>query len=313
MRVRCAAIATDSNLRGMSVKERNGIPAPRLFVQSLPPPAQAPFLIINDYTPSTDREEILNELANEGASTREVRRFARWALTRLVLELQREPTDLEIAQALLDLEHQLVHYADDPVDHEEYSRPLTTLRPVPGNPISPVTNEPKGRGDCDDMAVLFAALGRAVGLQVNVVWVDQRSADYNHIAAVACFDGEDACHWVETTIQGARIGETTSQVLRRVHVEGRADLAPQQASQQAPANYVPAAAGALDTPSSGRMESERVAALFRPVELMSRGTCPECGRGTRGTLDPQQAGPKPKGASWYNFRCPCGFSGDYAT
>lgn len=291
----------------MSVKERNGIPAPRLFVKSLPPAAQAPFLIINDYTPSVDREEILNELANEGASTREVRRFARWALTRLVLELQREPTDIEIAQALLDLEHQLVQYADDPVDHEEYSRPLTTLRPVPGSPVSPVTKEPKGRGDCDDMAVLFAALARAVGLQVNVVWVDQRGADYNHIAAVACFDGEDACHWVETTIPGARIGETTSQVLRRVRVEGRADLAP----QQAPSSYVPAAAGALDTPSPGQMKSERVAALFRPVDLMRRGTCPECGRGTQGTLDPRQAGPKPKWASWYNFRCPCGFSADY--
>jgi hypothetical protein len=287
----------------MTVKERNGIPAPRQFVRSLPPVSQAPYLIINDFTPSADREEILNELANEGAAAREVRRFARWAVAKLTLELQREPTDTEIAQALLDLEHQLVQYADDPVDHEEYSRALTTLRPVGGNPISPVTGAPKGRGDCDDMAVLFAALCRAVGIKVNVIWVDQRGADYNHIAAVACFDGEDACHWVETTIPGARIGETTPQVLRRVGVEGRADLAPQQTPRTGPADYTPAAAGALGAPTTD---------AGGKIGLIHHGMCPCCGRGTRGTLDPRQSGPKPEGTSWFNFRCPCGFSADYA-
>lgn len=297
MRDRCAAIAADSNLPRMTVKERSGIPAPRQFVRSLPPAAAAPFLIINDFTPSADREEILNELANEGAVAREVRRFARWAVAKLTLELQREPTDLEISQALLDLEHQLVKYADDPVDHEEYSRAVTTLRPVEGNPLSPVTGAPKGRGDCDDMAVLFAALCRAAGIKASVVWVDQRGADYNHIAAVACFDGEDACHWVETTIPGARVGETTSQVLRRVRVEGRADLAP----QQGPTSYTPAPAGALATPTPEQIRQE----------LIRRGECPQCGRGTRGTLDPRQAGEKPEGASWFNYRCPCGFAVDY--
>lgn len=203
------------------------VPAPREFVRQLPPAAAAPFIVINDYTPSAEREEMLNALADEGAAAPEVRRFARWALTRLTLELQRVPTDVEIAQAMLDMMHALVRYEDDPVDHEEYSRAVTTLRPVAGNPLSPITHQPKGRGDCDDMAVLFAALCRAVGLHADVLWVDQKGAPYNHIAAVVCVKGEAHCLWVEATIPGARVGETTAEVLRRVRVEGRADLAPQ--------------------------------------------------------------------------------------
>lgn len=202
----------------------NAIPAPREFVRQLPSVATAPHIVINDYTPSAEREEILNALADEGAASQEIRRLARWRIARLTLELGREPSELEIAQAMLDLMHDLVKYAEDPVDHEEYSRPLTTLRPVPGNPISRVSGQPKGSGDCDDMAVLFAAFARAAGLHSDVIWVDQRGGSFNHIASTVCIRGEGSCHWVEATIPGARVGETTREVVARIGVKGREDL-----------------------------------------------------------------------------------------
>jgi len=202
------------------------VPAPREFVRQLPSAQAAPFLVINDYTPSAEREEILNALADEGAAAPEIRRLTRWRLARLTLQLGREPTELEIAQAMLDLMHDLVRYEDDPVDHEEYSRPITTLRPIEGNPISPVSGQPKGKGDCDDMAVLFAAFARAAGLHSDVIWVDQRGGTYNHIASTVCIKGEGTCHWVEATIPGARVGETTREVVARIGVKGREDLSP---------------------------------------------------------------------------------------
>jgi len=61
------------------------VPAPREFVRQLPSAQAAPFLVINDYTPSAEREEILNALADEGAAAPEIRRLTRWRLARLTL------------------------------------------------------------------------------------------------------------------------------------------------------------------------------------------------------------------------------------
>jgi transglutaminase-like putative cysteine protease len=200
------------------------IPAAREFVRQLPPPSAAPFIVVNDYTPATEREEILNALADEGAQTKTVRTMARWTLEQLTLRLRRAPSDLEFAQALLDTIHALVEYGDDPEPVEQYSRAVTSLMPVEGMPVSPITGKPKGRGDCDDLAVLFSALARAAGLNSDVIWVDQPGADYNHVAAVLCQGRGEQCYWVETTIPGAKVGETTAEVMRRLRVTGRKDI-----------------------------------------------------------------------------------------
>ena len=200
------------------------IPAPREFVRQLPPPNVVPTIVINDFTPAAEREELLNALADEGANTKQVRHLARWGVTTLVLELQRAPTDLELAQKLLDMMHELVQYGDDAVDHEEYSRAVTSLVPVEGMPVSPLTGRPKGRGDCDDLGVLFSALCRAAGMSSDVIWVDQKGAQYNHVASVLCVGAGERCYWVEATIPGARVGETTQAVIQRLRVQGRADL-----------------------------------------------------------------------------------------
>jgi len=200
------------------------VPAPREFVRQLPPPNVSPVIYINDYTPAAEREEILNALADEGAATKSIRALTRRLVTQLTLTLQREPTEMEIAQWLLDAVHLLVKYDDDPADHQEYSRAVTTLTPIAGNPISPLTGGPKGHGDCDDLAVLFSAFARAAGLHSDVVWVDQKGAPYNHIASVVCLGSASTCHWVEATILGARIGETTREAIDRLRVTGRRDI-----------------------------------------------------------------------------------------
>lgn len=198
-------------------------PAARDFVRSLPSPAEAPTITIDDYTPASEREEILNALADEGAQMPGLRHLARWCVIHLTLQLKREPTDLEIAQCLLDRIHQLVEYGDDTSESESYSRCSTTLVPIEGAAISPITGEPKGRGDCDDLGTLFCALCRAVGISSNVIWVDQPGAAFNHVAAVVCASG-DRCYWVESTIPGARVGETTQEAINRLRVRGRADF-----------------------------------------------------------------------------------------
>ena len=200
------------------------IPAPREFIRLLPSPQKAPFVSVNDFTPSEDREEMLNALADEGANTKTIRNIARSAIGKLAVELKREPTDLELSQRLLDTVHQLVQYGDDPADGEQYSRVVTTLMPVDGMEISPITGLPKGRGDCDDMAVLFSSMCRAAAMHSDVIWVDQRGAAFNHIAAVMCASSGDRCYWVETTLPGARVGETTQAALERLRTRGRKDI-----------------------------------------------------------------------------------------
>lgn len=201
------------------------ITAAREFVRNLPPPSEAPFITINDYVQADVREAILNELAEEGSRHQRIRVLARTIIEELTLRLRRPPSVEEIAQAALDAVHDLVEYGDDPPDLEQYSRAVTTIEPVQGMPISPVTGKPKGRGDCDDLAVLFSAICRAAGVSSSVIWVDQRRADFNHIAATVCLPNGQKCYWVEPTVPGARIGESTQSAVRRLGIRGRADLA----------------------------------------------------------------------------------------
>ena len=176
------------------------------FIRTLPSAAVKPVLIIPDDVAKEDREDLLNAMADEGASDPIVRRTALWIATRGALGAGRHLSDQELAQALLDGLHEFVEYTDDPTAYEEYNRAVTSLSPAQGMPVSTTTGRAKGRGDCEDMAVLFAALARSVGLRAQVVWLDQPGQSSNHVAAATC-EASGVCHWVETTLPGARVGE----------------------------------------------------------------------------------------------------------
>lgn len=148
----------------------------------------------------------MNALADEGARDPIVRRMAIWLVTRCAIALGHQPTDRQIAQCLLDGLHELVQYSNDSDEAEEYNRAVTTLMSSPSMARSTVTGRPKGTGDCEDMAILFTSLARALGLRSQVVWLDQPGGAFNHVAASVC-DVGGGCEWVETTLPGARVGE----------------------------------------------------------------------------------------------------------
>ena len=202
----------------------SAIPRPREFVRQLPAPSAVPHLYVDDYTPREDREELLNALADEGCEAVTIRKLSRHAVTQTALKLGRAPTDLELAQAMLNLVHDLVQYGEDSSEREQYTRAVVSLMPVEGMAVSPVTGKPKGRGDCDDMAILFSALARCAGLHADVIWVDQPGAPFNHVAAVACTGDAKRCYWVETTLPGAKVGETTAEAIQRLRATGRKDF-----------------------------------------------------------------------------------------
>lgn len=177
--------------------------------------------LIYPWVTPDDRKGILQEMAEEGAHAPKVQWVTRGVIAGLARSLGRTPTPVEIAQGLLDALYALVEYRSDPASDEDFYQPVClTLRPVPGNPISPLTGLPKGAGDCEDTSVLFAALALAVPLvsgipmSANVQWLDQPGDPQNHVAASVTLP--TGALWVETTLPGARVGEHPYDALRRL-------------------------------------------------------------------------------------------------
>jgi transglutaminase-like putative cysteine protease len=71
-------------------------------------------------------------------------------------------------------------------------------------------------GDCEDLATLFVALARLVGLRAKVLWLNQQihGAALNHVFAQVLVDGD----WLdaETSIAGAQLGESPANAARRL-------------------------------------------------------------------------------------------------
>lgn len=180
---------------------------------SLPPPAQQPTLEIPATTPPEVRERLLDALADEGAREPPIAAVAQALRERERTRLHRDPTAREALDGLLRGLHELVDYTPDPGRSEIFNRALITMAPARGKPLSPLTGRPKGSGDCEDLAVLFSAWARSLGLDARPVWLDQPGRRQNHVATVVC--GADlavkiapnGCAWVETTLPGAYVGE----------------------------------------------------------------------------------------------------------
>lgn len=194
----------------------------------LPRSADGEQLVIYPWQDPDDRKAILNGMAAQAAYTPQIQRLVRWVLDRLTRRLGRAPTVPEMAQANLDAVFELVEYhADEFGDLDFYSPIEITLRPVPGNPTSPITGLPKGKADCEDTSLLNAAMNLAVPLVGGpimggaVEWMPQDGMPQNHVTSIvmapaAVFTNQIKRHdpmlasqwaWSETTIPGARVGE----------------------------------------------------------------------------------------------------------
>lgn len=186
-------------------------------------------LLIYPWIAPDERLDVLNEMAFDGSHTPAVRAIVARALG----DLPANPDDRAVFQRLLDAVFETVVYRPDPAsDQDFYQPPTLTLRPVPGNPVSPLTGSPKGTGDCEDSSVLYAAFVWAAGALLGrpyrgrVEWLSQPGKPQNHVPAMACptqrvgvtIEGDLAagCLWAETTLPGARIGEHPYEALARL-------------------------------------------------------------------------------------------------
>ena len=164
------------------------------------------------------RKALLNRMARAGSETSLLRDLA----AKIVVPLGPEPTDAAILQACLDAIFDLVVYRPDPASDQDFYQPIeVTLHPVPGNPRSRLTGEPRGGGDCEDTALLFTALVLAVSavlrrpMGARVEWLSQPGKPQNHVAPTA-WGADGVARWAETTLPGARVGEHPYAALERL-------------------------------------------------------------------------------------------------
>lgn len=195
---------------------------------AMPRTADGKQLLISPWITPPARKDRLNSMAAQGAHTALIQSLTRWVLDRLTRRLGRAPTVLEVAQANLDAVFELVEYhADEYSDLDFYQFVEDTLAPHAGNPISPITGQPKGRGDCEDTSLLNAAMNLAVPLVGGpimggaVEWMPQDGMPQNHVTSIVMAPGAVFTNqirrtdpmlpsewaWSETTIPGARVGE----------------------------------------------------------------------------------------------------------
>lgn len=171
--------------------------------------------------PPAERILRLNRESQRAAQDPSIQRLARALYTRLATRLGRAPTSTETLQELMDAIHLLVDYVPDPPGREIFQTVRSTLSNGLGRGISPLTGQLKGGDDCEGLAAAVVALGLVLGLNMGNHWYHQEGAALNHVAAEACDGGPWPTHFgrcipIETTIPGARPGETPYDVLRRI-------------------------------------------------------------------------------------------------
>jgi hypothetical protein len=151
------------------------------------------WVIADSVTPST-RVALLEQLAADATTAAPVRAMAAM--------IAQDAAAFVRAESALALVHS-IPYRADPAGAEVFQDALETIA---------------YGGDCEDLAVLFVALARSVGLDARVVWLDQQihGSALNHVFARENVDGR----WLdaECSIAGARLGEapgTAASRLRR--------------------------------------------------------------------------------------------------
>ena len=148
------------------------------------------WVIAESVGPAT-RVALLEQLARDAMENEGVR-----AMAALV---DRAAPAFERAERVLGLVHR-VPYRADPVGQEVFQEVTETLA---------------HGGDCEDLAVLFVAIARSVGLEARVVWLDQQihGSALNHVFARVSVDGR----WLdaECSIAGALLGEPPALAAQR--------------------------------------------------------------------------------------------------
>ncbi len=119
---------------------------------------------------------------------------ARWSQTSVVRTM-----GAGRSLALLLSTVQLLPYTDDPTDTDRVCDPDEVIRVG---------------GDCEDRAVLFAALCKVIGVRVVIVWQAQNGAAQDHVTTKVWVNG--VWTWADPTVPGARIGEEPHDAVARL-------------------------------------------------------------------------------------------------
>ena len=149
--------------------------------------------LIAPEVPPASRVALLDALATDA--------MKRPLVQRLAAMVTRAGTERSRAQRVLSLVHKLP-YRPDPAGDEVFQDAHETIA---------------HGGDCEDLATLFVALTRLVGLRAQIVWLNQQihGAALNHVFAQVFVDGR----WLdaESSIAGALLGDTPAKAatLRR--------------------------------------------------------------------------------------------------
>lgn len=106
--------------------------------------------------------------------------------------------DLRVGDAILHYVQTKVPYVPDPSDEEWYQGPVYTLA---------------YGGDCEDLAVLVAALARCAGLTSDVYWIEQPAARLNHVVSRIKIGG--AYLFADASITTAFLGEHPHDAVKR--------------------------------------------------------------------------------------------------
>jgi transglutaminase-like putative cysteine protease len=149
------------------------------------------WLIASELPPSA-RVALLDSLADDATRRPSVQQLAALVAVR--------SSQRSRAQTVLSLVHALP-YRPDPAGDEVFQDADETIA---------------YGGDCEDLATLYVALARLVGLRAKVVWLNQQihGAALNHVFAQVLIDGR----WldVESSIAGAQLGESPANAARRL-------------------------------------------------------------------------------------------------
>ena len=149
------------------------------------------WVIADTVSPST-RVALLEQLAVDAMTAAPVRAMAAM--------IDRDAAAFVRAGNALAMVHR-VPYRADPAGSEVFQDAIETLA---------------HGGDCEDLAVLFVALARSIGLEARVVWLDQQihGSALNHVFARVLVDGR----WLdaECSIAGAKLGEAPGAAAARL-------------------------------------------------------------------------------------------------
>lgn len=135
-------------------------------------------------------------------------------LDRTADEAQSDPLLLALAQRAIELAGpdptliDLAHAALRLAQRAGYQRDEA------GELFQPVRYTIEHGGDCEDLAALFVALARALGLTAELIWIEQPDRPLDHVVAQVQIDG--AWYWADASVCGAKVGESPYAAMDRL-------------------------------------------------------------------------------------------------